>query len=278
MDNVLHLIDVMAVARTYYENRSIPQFSWQVDGKTVGTKAIFGLCQTLRDVKSKSDTVVFCKDTRSFRKDISDEYKAGRYKAAPEFYEQVNTAMDIFEDAGFNVIGVEGMEADDVIASLKTKYHDSFSSILIRTNDNDLVHLIDKKTTIIKTTKSKPNIGISNYEEVLGIPYNTMILYKCIVGDTSDNIHGIRGAGPGFFREFINRVGGHIDLATLGSLNFDETVSILVNNLGNDIAIQQAIESYKLVAPLINPNIEILGNNVDWVKLQYSVARYGMKR
>lgn len=146
--------------------------------------------------------------------DLTKGYKEGRKGESHAFYHAVNTAEELIKH-GISVYRVERLEADDLIAAMvrKIKYHmgDTTTPIVILTNDNDMLPLVDDQVSVYirsPRTYAEPGCieykgyyqvtprtwydyleGTSEYGEFY-IPYNSMLLYKLIRGDSADAYKG----------------------------------------------------------------------------------------
>ncbi len=165
------------------------------------TGGIHYLCSFLfrKDIKPE-DTVCFCFDTMSFRSIQNEHYKSNRARQGAgkrlSILFQAELSMTILYLLGCNVFKVNGLEADDLIYSLKIKYGgaEQFASypIIVYSTDRDLSILVDNRTELKSTSSTVPSINISNYVSMFNnkpsIQYNTIALYKALNGDKSDCI------------------------------------------------------------------------------------------
>ena len=111
---------------------------------------------------------------------------------------------------GVPILEAEGFEADDVIGTLACRAEELAWDTLIVTGDRDLLQLVTPKTQVLLTVK-----GISQLErldpagvkEKLGIPPSQVADYKGLVGDSSDNIPGVRGIDPKTALKLLNEYG-----------------------------------------------------------------------
>lgn len=148
-----------------------------------------------------------------------DGYKGTRDNNKGSFYEGVNLAVNLMHNGQVSLYRMEGLEADDCIASLvqKIKLVDQITPIDIITNDSDLLPLVDDQVSVYmrgNRQHAEPNcpehrlyyqVTPETWEEYLSytsayrnylIPYNSMLLFKLIRGDKADNITGaVKGFG-----------------------------------------------------------------------------------
>ena len=140
-----------------------------------------------------------------YRSALFPEYKASRktQERSPVEVEQVDLlyswAKRFFTALGATQIGVQGVEADDVIAWLcqRITYPKD-----VYTVDADLLQLCNDTTIIY--LKNEAHFGEGEYK---GIPYNLTSIAKSILGDSSDEYPGVKGIGPVKFMELLEKYG-----------------------------------------------------------------------
>lgn len=125
-----------------------------------------------------------------FRKEIDPNYKSNRpEKKAIDFKSVVGT-KPLYEFYGVKNVILPETEADDVIyvlaKELRSKYPTSYISVISR--DHDMIQVVQAKyaNEIYDPIKKK----------TMDIPWYSIVEYKSLVGDSSDNIPGVKGIGP----------------------------------------------------------------------------------
>lgn len=167
------------------------------DGRECG--ALYGFLNTIisMETKFKNEDIIIIFDSKepSFRKNIFNSYKENRSKMPDELINQIEALKDGLCKIGYPVIVVDGVEADDVIASLVEKYPDN--NIKIVTKDKDIMQLIDERVNLIYP--GKRNIwNFYNRDAVFkkfGVYPEQIKDFLTLVGDSSDNIPGVPGIG-----------------------------------------------------------------------------------
>lgn len=133
---------------------------------------------------------------RNYRFDIYPEYKGNRDKDknAPVFYDE-GVLFNICEAAGYkNMFPAKG-EADDVIAWCCNEWLSN--RVYILSADRDLLQLINERVTVIDPNKKKEiNLGNFKHHIKLDIDVSDYVLFKCLTGDSSDNVKGLNKVGP----------------------------------------------------------------------------------
>ncbi len=138
-------------------------------------------------------------DKGTFRTQLYPEYKANRDAPPEDLFPQVNRAIEMLEAIGVPVIGCEGFEADDVLATIATDFPTKHPDIRVRiiSKDKDLKQLLGEGTppTEMYDVHKDELITEADLMEDLGIRPDQMIDLLTLMGDTADNIPGVPGIG-----------------------------------------------------------------------------------
>lgn len=176
------------------------------------TNAIFGFLQMLIGTIEKQDpSHLVCSlesATPTFRHELAADYKANRKPAADEIKIQIGDIKEIIESLGIKVLQKDGFEADDVIGSYATQHQNDFDEIKILTGDRDLFQLLRDNIRILMPGRFFSDLGEydrAKFEEKYEIKLEDFVLYKSLIGDSSDNIKGIPGVGPKTAVKIVNQ-------------------------------------------------------------------------
>ena len=167
------------------------------DGTPVN--AVHGVLNMLLKLFSEySPTHIFiARDTgeKTFRSDIYPEYKANRQEAPEELIPQFDILYGILKGLNIPQVSLAGYEADDIIGTVAVGWKDDFDEILIASGDKDLMQLVGDNIKMVDTMK---NIvyDADKVKEKMGVGPTQIVDYLAMVGDSSDNIPGMRGIGP----------------------------------------------------------------------------------
>ena len=190
----LYLVDTYNFFfRAYY---AIPSM---VTKEGLPTQALYGLVsmmiKLLREVKP--DYMVCCFDRKegSFRNQIYPEYKANRGEMPEDLVPQVPYVRRLLEALGVTCMDREGFEADDVIGSLAQLGQSHQIQVVIVSSDKDFAQLVDSQVTMRDVMRDQ-HYDRSGVVEKWGVEPEQMIDYLAIVGDSSDNVPGVKGIGP----------------------------------------------------------------------------------
>ena len=156
----------------------------------------------------------------SFRHRTYPEYKATREKLDQElqqdFDRSVERIREILDAFGIPVIGVEGFEADDVIGTLAAEAAARGLQAIIVSGDKDFYQLIGPDIALLNPGRGGPAaveehwVDEANAAERFGIPPSQVVDYLALVGDTSDNVPGVKGIGEKTAVELL-RTHGSLD-------------------------------------------------------------------
>lgn len=184
--------------RAYYAIRSL---SSSVTGEP--TNLVFGFISMLFSyirTHKPTDLVVVIDaagDKETFRSELYPEYKAHRDPAPDDFHPQVERCLEALGLMGIPVLGIEGVEADDVIATLVRRIHGAQPDARVRmiSRDKDLGQLVDPETTLFDPQKNA-DIGLEQLFDSKGVRPDQVIDLLALMGDTADNVPGVPGVGP----------------------------------------------------------------------------------
>ena len=186
MTNIL-LIDLSSLAHPlFHVSASEP------DPNATSTKTV----ERVRALASGQPHVAICAEGgRSFRKDVSPDYKANRPESDAALQHQIALALDILKADGFPVWSAKGFEADDVIAAATHRALERQDvQVTIATADKDLSCLVSDRVTV-KSLTNGALYGPDDIKAKFGVPPSQMLDYLALVGDTADNIRGANGIG-----------------------------------------------------------------------------------
>jgi DNA polymerase I len=174
------------------------------------TGAIYGVLNMLRklaaDYKAQARACVFDAKGKTFRDDAYPAYKATRTAMPDDLSLQVEPLREAVEALGWPVLVVEGVEADDVIATLVEQANSRGWRTVISTGDKDLTQLVDDHVLWINTM-SNEKLDVAGVTQKFGVPPDKIVDYLALVGDAIDNIPGVVGVGPGFAAKWIQQYG-----------------------------------------------------------------------
>ena len=200
MPPTLYLIDGHALAyRMYFAltagggNTS----RWQTS-KGEPTAGIYGFARELMRIleQEKPEYIAVAFDTgKTFRDKLFPEYKATRAKMPDDLREQIEHIREMVDSFNIPRLEVEGFEADDVLGTVAKQVTAQGLGVKIITGDRDLLQLVGERTAVYLAGDDQTYITDADVVRKLGVRADQVVDYKAIVGDTSDNIPGVKGVG-----------------------------------------------------------------------------------
>jgi len=182
------------------------------DGRPTG--ATYGFTMTLRRIleQEKPDLVAVAFDPpgKTFRHKQFPAYKATREKMPEELPPQLDDIREVVRKHGIPIFEVPGFEADDVIGTLSTQAEAAGMEVMLVTGDKDLMQLVGPKVKLYNLFKPKVDLVIQGEDEVFekfGTSPDHVIDVLAIMGDTSDNIPGVKGIGEKGAAKLVKQFG-----------------------------------------------------------------------
>jgi len=155
-----------------------------------------------------TDYIVFTLDSKekeTFRKKIYNAYKANRPEAPEDLKKQLPVAIDLIKEMGFKILEMPGFESDDIIASLAKLAASQGIKVKIVSHDKDMYQLIDDDKIVLFDPIKKIEINEEKCKEKYGVSPKDFINFQALVGDSSDNIPGVKGVGVKTAAKLINQ-------------------------------------------------------------------------
>jgi DNA polymerase-1 len=176
--------------------------------------AVFGffrmLFKLLQDFDISHIAVTFDPGTRLDRNDLYEAYKQTRKPMPEDLRPQITEILRILGVLEFPVLKIDHKEADDIIGSLCKKFGKQSEEILILSGDKDLYQVLSDNVHMLRGKK-----GVSEFQKIdpdwvvseIGITTAQVTDYMALVGDSSDNIPGVKGIGEKGAAKLIQEFG-----------------------------------------------------------------------
>lgn len=146
-------------------------------------------------------------DRGTFRSEIYPAYKATRDEPPENLPVQIQRCLSILEAAKIPVLGVEGFEADDVIATLADELKGEDVAIRIVSKDKDLAQLLERERVEMYDVPSDTPTTVETLAVGKGVTPAQVIDMLALMGDTVDNVPGVPGIGPKTAAQLIQQYG-----------------------------------------------------------------------
>lgn len=199
--NRLLLIDGHSTAfRAFYAMRSPEGFCTSTGQYT---NAVFVFCRMLQrllgDYEPAHIAVAFDTHAPTFRKEQYPEYKEGRKPTPPEFAGQIDLIIEALGLLGITTITKDGIEADDILATLATQGAKRGMEVYVASGDRDMFQLIDDQVKVLFPGSSAQNLSVMDpqtVEEKYGVTPQRYPELAALTGEAADNLAGVPGVGP----------------------------------------------------------------------------------
>lgn len=213
----LFLVDGYAlIYRAFYALISRPLTT----SKGENTSAVWGIANFVQRLleKHKPEYLAWVHDSGlSFRHETYPAYKATREKLTEELQADFDRGMDricsLLDAYRISIISLRGYEADDVIGTLVKRGLEKKVNVVVVSGDKDFQQLVRPGVWLLNPGRGGPAgveehwVGMDNATERLGVPPHHVTDYLALVGDSSDNVPGVRGIGDKTACELVSQFG-----------------------------------------------------------------------
>ncbi|WP_138429389.1 DNA polymerase I [Fodinibius saliphilus] len=207
----LFLIDGMALA---YRSHYAFIRSNLKNSEGIPTGPILGFANTLEKLlqehKPSHIAVAWDTDKPTFRHEMDEEYKANRPPQPEELTIGIPLIKEMIEGYGIKNIEQDGYEADDIIGTIAEGANAEDVDVFLVTPDKDFMQLVHDHITMYKPDNKNGGfnkIDREGVKEYFGVYPEKVIDVLAILGDTSDNIPGVKGIGKKGAPKLINKYG-----------------------------------------------------------------------
>lgn len=250
-------------------------------------QAVYGFYNMLlKIIKGKNPdylSIAFDHPKPTFRHKLYDQYKIQRQPMPESLQNQLKIIKEILKNAGIENYEIEGYEADDIIAALA--YHlsaDKNLKIIIASGDKDMLQLLSENISILKFSKEgEVELTPEKIKSEMGIEPKLIIDILSLMGDSSDNIPGVKGIGEKTALKLINEF-KTIDnlLLNIEKIKPERIKNLIKDNIEN-IKISRELANLKENPELIKKiNFSIEKNStgkIDRHKLDEEFIKYNFK-
>lgn len=206
------ILDAMAlIYRAFYAMMK----NQRINSKGMNTGAILGFTNTLYEVLQKENpthiAVAFDLQAPTLRHDEFEAYKANRQAMPEDLAASIPWVKDIVRAFNIAIVEKEGYEADDIMGTLALKAAEEGMLVFLMSSDKDLGQLVNDRIFLYRPGRSGGDFEIMGPAEVcqkFGVQHPAQIIdLLAIMGDSSDNIPGVKGIGEKGALELISQFG-----------------------------------------------------------------------
>lgn len=196
-----HLVIVDGHHLLYRAYWAIPRTMKTNSGEQVNT--VFGVASMLLQILKVEEPshLLFCFDAgdETFRHALYDAYKSGRAETPDDFYAQIPRALELIDRFQIKSVSGKQHEADDYACAYARAATAQGFRVTIVSGDRDLLQLVDGAIRVSiphKGYQAAEYLGPKEVEARYGVLPSQIAAYKGLVGDSSDNLPGVKGIGP----------------------------------------------------------------------------------
>ncbi|MDR3126486.1 MAG: DNA polymerase I [Rickettsiales bacterium] len=202
------------------------------------TGAVYGFCSMLMRLLASLDgdetvVVVFDAARKNWRNEIYPEYKANRADPPEELVPQFAYIRKAVEAFGLPSVEMVGFEADDLIATYAKMALEEGAGATVYSSDKDLMQLLRPGVRMFDPIKSRA-VDDAAVMDKFGVAPSRVVDVQALVGDSVDNIPGVKGIGPKTAAELIGKFGGLEDLlARAAEIPQDKRRQMILDGAGS---------------------------------------------
>jgi DNA polymerase-1 len=257
--DALYLVDGMAFAfRSFFAIRAT-----LTDSKGRPTNAVYGftrvLMKLLREENPTHVAVVFDAPGKTFRDEQYADYKATRKETPQELRDQFPLMHEVVEAMNLPLLVVPGVEADDVMGTLAKQAAAADMDCVLVTGDKDMLQLVNDRVKVYDPNKGDKGMWYGHDEVVerFGAGPDHVIDALALIGDTADNVPGVKGIGDKTAKKLIGKYNSLEGLYE----HIDDLKGKQKENLENDK--DQAFFSRELVTIKTDVELDIAPDAMD---------------
>lgn len=203
-DQKLFVLDAMNLAYRFFHTPGggcVPETALKSDSGEL-TGIVYGVARLIQSIYYKefpTHMAVALDSPKSTRRDLYPEYKQNRNERPSALNSQIPLLLEFLEAIGVPSIQVEGEEADDVAGSLAVMAREANMQAMIVSGDKDFLQLVGNGVYVYTHNPKTNSYSVQAEAESLrrfGVAPEKVIDVLALMGDTADNVPGVKGIGP----------------------------------------------------------------------------------
>lgn len=187
------LIDAMSIIRRVYE--AIQDSDHIAKAESAATSSVSSIKRALKDNAPTHVLCAFDSQKLTWRHEVYAAYKANREPTPAALVDRLPQIKSDLLDIGLTSINREGVEADDIIATVTSKLSHTDAHITIASTDKDLLQLVNGNRIVLRDHFTGDIKDKAWVEARYGVAPELIGDLLALVGDSSDNIPGVHGIG-----------------------------------------------------------------------------------
>jgi DNA polymerase-1 len=274
--DALYIVDLSSyVFRSYHALPPLSNTKGEPTHATYGTVSM--LQKLVGERKPAYLAVAMDSPTKTFRHELDPNYKATRAARPPDLGLQMQRSREIVEAYKIPIFQRDGIEADDLIATVSKRAAAAGLFVVIVGADKDMMQLLAERVVMWDTMRDK-TYGPAEVKEKFGVLPDKMRDLLALTGDSSDNIPGVPSVGPKTAADLLLKFGS-IDgiYAHLGEIQKKRLHELLVENEGN-ARLSQKLVTLRDDEPIDFDLNELRYGGADFEKLRTLYTELGFQR
>lgn len=212
----------------------------------VPVNAVYGIFTMMLKLLAdyKPTHLFLARDTKggTFRNKIYDAYKANRSEPPEDLVPQFALIDKLIQRMNLPTFSHDNFEADDIIGSACVQWRDQFDEIYIASGDKDLMQFVGGNIKLLDTMKDKL-YEPKDVEEKMGVRPDQIVDFLSIVGDSSDNIPGMKGIGAVGAANLLKEYGTFENiLANIDKLKGKKIIDAFTNHLNDGLLSKKLVQ------------------------------------
>lgn len=279
---VLYLIDASSyVYRAFF---ALPPLT---NASGVPTNAVYGfttmLLKLLREAAPEYIAVVFDAPGPTFRDALFERYKANRPAMPDDLAAQFPLIHEVVAAFALPALAVPGVEADDVIASVAARLAGPEVDVVVVTSDKDLMQVVSDHVQLWDTMHDR-RCDREGVRQRLGVEPERVVEVMGLMGDSIDNIPGIRGIGEKTATALITRFGsieqllGHLDELAASDLRGAKKLAAVLREQADTARLSRDLATVRRDVPVAGSLEDFRYRRPDANALRPIFTRLGFQR
>lgn len=203
----------------------------------VPVNAVFGFCRMLKKVINTFQPhylgLVWDSRGKTVRHELFPEYKATRQEAPSDLSQQKQLIQEFAQAISLAQLQQTGVEADDLMYSVCQELKNAGVTVVLITSDKDMGQAISQSCVLFDPFKDAV-VDRAALEQKMGFPLDKLPFYFALVGDSSDNIPGVKGIGPKGATGLVQQFTSLEDLYTnIEHIKKERTKQLLIEHKSN---------------------------------------------
>lgn len=210
----------------------------------------------------------------NFRDALDPRYKATRPPPPPDLHQQMGRCRALVEGHRIPILKADGFEADDVIATIAKQAKAAGLFVVIASADKDLMQLVDDRCVMWDAMRDRV-YGAPEVVHKFGVPPSQVRDLLALVGDTSDNVPGVKGVGNKTAAELLGQFGTFDAMyARVAEVKKDRIRGLLLEHK-EDALLSQKLVSLRTDAPVVFDKAALKNDGVDVERLRVLYGELG---